>query len=39
MEHNLKEELTLKTTLGVSDRAQGRELTVFVKETGLYYRI
>ncbi len=43
MEDNLKEvgvkKLTLKTTLGMSDRAQVRELIVFLKETGLYYRI
>ncbi len=43
MENNLKEvgvkKLTLKTTLGISDRAQVRELIVFLRETGLYYRI
>ncbi len=43
MENNLKEvgvkKLTLKTTLGMSDRAQVRALVVFLKETGLYYRI
>ncbi len=43
MENNLKEvgvkKLTLKTTLGMSDRAQVTELIVFLKETGLYYRI
>ncbi len=31
--------LTLKTTLGMSDRAQVRDLIVFLKETGLYYRL
>ncbi len=43
MENKMKEvvvkKLTLKTTIGMSDRAQVRELIVFLMETGLYYRI